>query len=147
MNRFTAGILFSLCLFHSQVLLSQDTSTLTERSNNTAACGSATSTCRYGFPHPTLLSQCGPNGCGNNTDNATNYTNPALTSPMQVAPPPPAPIPSIYGRGYLSKLSIHSLLYPGHTTKVFVHFMPWFNISRPDQHIDVGYDSINTAQI
>ncbi len=48
------------------------------------------------------------------------------------------------GAGNVSKLDIHSLLYPGATTKVIAHFMPWWGDKR---HINVGYNSHDPAQI
>jgi hypothetical protein len=46
--------------------------------------------------------------------------------------------------GNVSKLPVRSLLYPGSTTKVFVHFMPWFGKTN---HMNVGYNSNDPAQI
>ena len=48
------------------------------------------------------------------------------------------------GAGNVSKLDIHSLLYPGATTKVIAHFMPWWGDKR---HINVGYNSHDPVQI
>ena len=48
------------------------------------------------------------------------------------------------GAGNVSKVNIHNLLYPGATTKVIAHFMPWWGDPR---HINVGYDSHDPAQI
>ncbi len=48
------------------------------------------------------------------------------------------------GAGNVSKLDIHGLLYPGATTKVIAHFMPWWGDKR---HISVGYNSHDPAQI
>jgi hypothetical protein len=48
------------------------------------------------------------------------------------------------GAGNVSKLDIHSLLYPGATTKVIAHFMPWWG---DPKHIKVGYSSHDPAQI
>src|SRR6266850_585581 len=44
----------------------------------------------------------------------------------------------------VSKMPIRSLLYPGSTTKIYVHFMPWFG---PSNHMNIGYDSANPAQV
>src|SRR4051794_7744401 len=30
--------------------------------------------------------------------------------------------------GHVSPLSVHQLLYPGNTTKVFVNLLPWFTV-------------------
>lgn len=43
----------------------------------------------------------------------------------------------------ISKEPIRSLLYPGATTRIYVHLMPWFGGAN---HINVGYDSATTAQ-
>ncbi len=43
----------------------------------------------------------------------------------------------------VSKLPIRSLLYPGATTKIYAHLMPWFGTS---SHVNVGYDSNDPAQ-
>jgi len=48
------------------------------------------------------------------------------------------------GAGNVSKVDIHSLLYPGANTKVIAHFMPWWGDKR---HINVGYSSHDPAQI
>ncbi len=48
------------------------------------------------------------------------------------------------GAGNVSKVDIHTLLYPGNDTKVIAHFMPWWGDPR---HIDVGYSSHDPAQI
>jgi len=37
--------------------------------------------------------------------------------------------------GDISKVDIHTLLYPGTTTKVFAHYMPWWNSSG---HVSIG---------
>ena len=46
--------------------------------------------------------------------------------------------------GNVSKVDIHSLLYPGATTKVYAHLVLWFGGS---SHINVGYNSADAAQI
>jgi hypothetical protein len=43
----------------------------------------------------------------------------------------------------ISKLPIRSLLYPGSTTKIYAHLMPWFG---SQGHVSVGYDSSDSAQ-
>lgn len=43
----------------------------------------------------------------------------------------------------VSKLSIRSLLYPGSTTKIYVHVQPWWGKSG---HINIGYDQADPAQ-
>ncbi len=44
----------------------------------------------------------------------------------------------------VSKVNIHTLLYPGATTKIYTHFMGWFG---PSNHMSVGYSSADPAQI
>ena len=48
------------------------------------------------------------------------------------------------GGGNVSKLPIRDLLYPGATTKIYAHWMPWFG---PSNHMNVGYDSANPQQV
>jgi len=48
------------------------------------------------------------------------------------------------GSSNISKVDIRSLLYSGATTKVYVHFMPWFGSGH---HMDVGYSSDDPAQV
>lgn len=46
--------------------------------------------------------------------------------------------------GNVSKVDIHSLLYPGTTTKIYAHLVPWFGGS---SHMNVGYSSTDPAQV
>ncbi len=48
------------------------------------------------------------------------------------------------GAGNISKIDIHTLLYPGATTKVYAHLMLWFGGSN---HMNVGYNSDSAAQV
>ena len=48
------------------------------------------------------------------------------------------------GAANVSKLDIHSLLYPGAQTKVFAHLVLWFG--KPS-HINIGYSSTDPAQV
>jgi hypothetical protein len=48
------------------------------------------------------------------------------------------------GATNISKVDVHSLLYPGATTKVFAHLVLWFGES---SHMDVGYTSNDAAQV
>jgi hypothetical protein len=48
------------------------------------------------------------------------------------------------GAGNVSKIDVHSLLYPGASTKVFAHLMLWWGKS---SHIDIGYNSTDPAQV
>jgi len=48
------------------------------------------------------------------------------------------------GAGNVSKGDIHSLLYPGATTKVYAHLLVWFGGTN---HMNVGYKSTDAAQI
>jgi hypothetical protein len=48
------------------------------------------------------------------------------------------------GGGNVSKVDVHSLLYPGANTKVYAHLLLWFG--QPN-HMNVGYSSTDAAQI
>jgi hypothetical protein len=48
------------------------------------------------------------------------------------------------GANNVSKVNIHSLLYPGATTKVLAQFLLWFGQS---SHMNVGYSSTDPAQV
>lgn len=48
------------------------------------------------------------------------------------------------GANNVSKVNVHTLLYPGATTKIFAHLMLWFGGSN---HMNVGYSSVDRAQI
>jgi len=49
-----------------------------------------------------------------------------------------------YKAGNVSKENVHKLLYPGHSTKVYVNFLPWFGTK---SHVNVGYDSADPNQV
>jgi hypothetical protein len=46
--------------------------------------------------------------------------------------------------GNISKVDVHSLLYPGANTKIYAHLMVWFGGSN---HMNVGYSSTDPAQV
>ena len=48
------------------------------------------------------------------------------------------------GAGNVSKVDVHSLLYPGAATKIYAHLVPWFGGSN---HMNVGYSSTDPAQV
>lgn len=48
------------------------------------------------------------------------------------------------GAANISKLDVHSLLYPGAQTKIFAHMVLWFG---QRNHMDVGYSSTDPAQV
>jgi hypothetical protein len=48
------------------------------------------------------------------------------------------------GAGNISKVDIHTLLYPGNTTKVYAHMVLWFGQS---DHMNIGYSETNPAQV
>jgi hypothetical protein len=48
------------------------------------------------------------------------------------------------GSTNISKVDVHTLLYPGTTTKVYAHLMVWFGGSN---HMNVGYSSTDPAQV
>jgi hypothetical protein len=45
--------------------------------------------------------------------------------------------------GNVSKVDTHTLLYPGASTKIFAHYMPWFGVS---YHMNVGYSTNDPNQ-
>lgn len=49
-----------------------------------------------------------------------------------------------FAAGNVSKVDIHSLLYPGADTRVYAHLMVWFGGSN---HMNVGYSSTDPAQV
>src|ERR1700686_4888126 len=48
------------------------------------------------------------------------------------------------GAGNISKVDIHSLLYPGATTKIYAHLLTWFGGT---SHMNIGYSSTDPAQV
>ncbi len=48
------------------------------------------------------------------------------------------------GANNVSKVNVHSLLYPGATTRIFAHLMLWFDGS---SHMNVGYNSNDANQV
>jgi PKD repeat protein len=48
------------------------------------------------------------------------------------------------GATNISKVSMRTLLYPGSTTKLYVHYMPWFGKTN---HMNVGYNSSDPVQV
>lgn len=44
----------------------------------------------------------------------------------------------------VSKVPLSTLLYPGATTRIYAHFMPWFGFG---YHYDIGYRSDDPAQV
>ncbi|PSH04779.1 MAG: hypothetical protein CXZ00_05255 [Acidobacteria bacterium] len=48
------------------------------------------------------------------------------------------------GAGNVSKVPLRSLLYPGFSGKLYMHFMPWFGGSN---HMNVGYASNSATQV
>ena len=75
-------------------------------------------------PTTTLAAQT-----GNNTSAAASFTHQSNGN---------------LGAGNVSKLDIRSLLYPGATTRIYAHFMPWFGGSN---HMNVGYSSTDPNQV
>ncbi len=56
--------------------------------------------------------------------------------------------------GNVSKIDTHSLLYPGATTKIYAHLLPWFcttsdggNPPRCNGHVLTGYNSNDAAEV
>lgn len=48
------------------------------------------------------------------------------------------------GAGNISKLDVHSLLYPGARTQIYAHLMLWFGSSK---HMNIGYSSTDGNQV
>lgn len=48
------------------------------------------------------------------------------------------------GAGNISKVDTRTLLYPGATSRIFAHFLPWFGFG---DHMSVGYTSNDALQI
>jgi hypothetical protein len=78
----------------------------------------------YIVPTTTLGAQT-----GNNTSAANSFTNQSNGN---------------RGAGNISKVDVHTLLYPGATTKVYAHLMLWFGGS---SHMNIGYSSTDPAQV
>jgi len=78
----------------------------------------------YVIPTTTLAAQT-----ANNTSAAASFTKQSNNN---------------RGAANTSKVDVHSLLYPGATTKVYAHLLLWFGGSN---HMNVGYSSTNAAQI
>jgi hypothetical protein len=53
---------------------------------------------------------------------------------------------TLAGNTNVSKVNVHSLLYPGNTTKVLVHYLPWFD-GGMDTGINVNYSNANPTYI
>lgn len=66
---------------------------------------------------------------GNNTSAANSFSNQSNGN---------------LSAGNVSKVDIHSLLYPGATTKIYAHLVPWFG---GPNHMNVGYSSTDPAQV
>jgi len=89
--------------------------------NNTPACLSGTSGCNASF--------------------AGLNTNPAYSG-AQTHTPDPAP-------AFVSTITLPNLLYSGATTRVVMHYQPWWcNSSTPcNGHINIGMNEDNTPQV
>lgn len=48
------------------------------------------------------------------------------------------------GGANISKVPMRTLLYPGSTSKIYAHFVPWFGFG---DHMNVGYTSNDVAQV
>ena len=78
----------------------------------------------YVVPTTTLAAQA-----GNNTSAANSFTKQTNNNK---------------GAGNVSKVDVHTLLYPGATTKVYAHMVLWFGQS---SHMNNGYSETNPAQV
>jgi hypothetical protein len=79
---------------------------------------------QYVTPTTTLAAQT-----SNNTSAANNF---------------PTQTNGNLGANNVSKVDIHSLLYPGATTKIYAHLLLWFGGSN---HMNVGYNSDDASQV
>ena len=87
-----------------------------------SALGSASSS--YVVPTTTLAAQT-----SDNTSAANSFTTQSNNN---------------RGAGNISKVDVHTLLYPGATTKVYAHMVLWFGQSN---HMNIGYSETNAAQV
>ncbi|WP_429324996.1 hypothetical protein [Paraburkholderia sp. GAS348] len=53
---------------------------------------------------------------------------------------------TLAGGTNVSKVNVHTLLYPGNTTKVLVHYLPWFDGGN-DTGVNVNYSNGNTTYV
>lgn len=88
-----------------------------------SAAGASAAT-NYVVPTTTLAAQT-----ANNTSAANNFASQSNGNA---------------GAGNVSKVDIHSLLYPGASTKIYAHLMLWFGGSN---HMNVGYSSTDPTQV
>jgi hypothetical protein len=92
------------------------------------ALGAASTLCsassNYVVPTTTLAAQT-----ANNTSAANSFTKQSNDNK---------------GAGNISKVDIHTLLYPGATTKVYAHMVLWFG---SPSHMNIGYSETNPAQV
>ena len=86
--------------------------------NNTSACS------ERGVPPYCKSAFAGNKTKGSNTEAQTLVVN---------------PVP-----GNVNFSDLHSMLYPGSTSKILFHYQPWFGSS---EHIDVGYNENEKAVI
>jgi hypothetical protein len=84
----------------------------------------ASSSSSYVVPTTTLLAQT-----SNNTSAANSFTS--LSN-------------GDLGAGNVSKVDVHTLLYPGTSTKVYAHMVLWFGQSN---HMNIGYNSTNPTEV
>ncbi|HTC46756.1 MAG TPA: hypothetical protein VK722_05515 [Candidatus Aquilonibacter sp.] len=88
-----------------------------------SALSSASTSTIYVVPTTTLAAQT-----SNNTSAANTFTTQSNGNK---------------GAGNISKVDIHTLLYPGATTRIYAHMVMWFGQSN---HMNIGYSSTNPAQ-
>src|SRR5262245_61882686 len=90
-----------------------------------------------------LLSSTGVSAAGNSIVPTTTLTA-QKTNNTSAANNFPAQSNGNTGVSNVSKVDIHSLLYPGATTKIYAHLMLWFGGSN---HMNVGYSSTDPQQV
>lgn len=57
-----------------------------------------------------------------------------------------SPNGNLGGSTSVSNVNIHTLLYPGHTTKVLAHYLPWWGPNPKSRGVAVGYRSDDPLQ-
>jgi glycosyl hydrolase family 71 len=91
-----------------------------------------------------ILAACGTNPGARSLSSQNSAINAQAGNNTSAANNFPTQSNGNLGANNVSKVDIHSLLYPGATTKIFAHLMLWFGQSK---HMNVGYSSNDAAQV
>ena len=94
-------------------------------------------------PSPTPAPSPSP-GSGNSNPVPTTTLSAQTANNTSASDTFPSQANGNLGANNVSKMNIHSLLYPGATTKVLAHLLLWFGDSR---HMNVGYNSADANQV